>query len=218
MRDRPEPTALVLAGGDLQPTDRLRGIARAADLVVVADGGLRHAAGLGVSPTVIVGDFDSVEVRDLASHAATPKQRHPTDKRELDLELALAEAQRRGAQRTIVMGAFGSRLDQTLAALLVCARHQREGLACTLHGTHVDAYPLSAGQSVDPTLPAGTTFSVVALDDAVLVSIRGARYTADRIALPFGVGRGVSNESAGDTEVTCHRGLMVVIVERNVHA
>lgn len=211
-------TALILAGGSLQPNARLRRLARSADMVIVADGGLRHVADLGVAPTIIVGDFDSVESSDLAAHADVPQQRHPTDKGELDLELALSEAGARGATRLIVMGALGTRLDQTLAGLLVCARLQREGRTCTLHGTHIDAYPLAAGGTVALDVPARTTFSVIALDDEVVASIRGAAYPVERTRLRFGVGLGVSNRTADDPQVECHQGLLVVIVERNPDA
>jgi thiamine pyrophosphokinase len=211
-------TALILAGGSLQANPRLRALARSADMVIVADGGLRHVPDLDVDPTIIVGDFDSVQPSELAAHPHVPQQRHPADKGELDLELALAEAQRRGAARLIVMGPLGTRLDPTLAGLLVCARLQREGLTCTLHGTNVDAYPLAAGGAVDLDVPRGTTFSVVALDDAVVFSVRGAAYPVEREMLPFGVGLGVSNTSGEDPRVECHRGLLVAIVERTPDA
>lgn len=207
--------ALVLAGGDVSSSERIQRTARACDIVIVADGGLRHAAALGVQPTVIVGDFDSVTQHQLDLYPSVPRQKHPRDKGKLDLELALEEAQRRGADSMTVLGVFGSRLDQTVAGLLVCARLHREGVPCRLHGRTADAYPLSSGESVRPTAPRGTTFSVVSLDDRVTVSVRGARYPADRTRLPFGVGLGVSNVTDADPEITCHDGLLVVIVERN---
>lgn len=61
-------------------------------LVIAADGGLAHARVLGVNPQLLVGDLDSVEAADLRRHESVPVESHPTDKDQLDLELALAAA------------------------------------------------------------------------------------------------------------------------------
>ena len=210
--------ALVLAGGALDVTDRLRRIAREADVVIAADAGLRHADALGVEPDAIVGDFDSVDDATLARHADVARQRHAPDKGELDLELAIEEARRRGAERIDVMGALGSRLDQTLAGLLICARLHRDGLPCRLLGSDADVHPLAADDTLRLDAAPGTTFSVVSLDADVVVSIGGARYGVENVRLPFGVGLGVSNVVDDEATVTCHAGLLVAIVERSADA
>lgn len=209
--------ALVLAGGELEVSDRLRGLAAEADVVIAADAGLRHVDPLGVAPHKIVGDFDSVDPALLERHADVPRQRHPPAKGKLDLELAIEEARARGADRVDVMGALGSRLDQTLAGLLICARLHRDGVPCRLLGRDTDAHPLAADETLRLDAEPGTTFSVVSLDDEVVVSIAGARYGVERLELPFGVGLGVSNVVDRDATVTCHRGLLIAIVERSPH-
>ena len=206
--------AVVLAAGELIASERLIALARDAHLVIAADGGLRHAAPLGVRPDAIVGDFDSVAAADLDAFPSVPQERYPPAKDALDLELAIDAARARGARDVAILGALGGRLDHTLAALLIGARLRREGLGCTLHGTDADALPLAEGDTVDPVVRRGATFSVVALDDHAEISIRGARYPLDRARLPFGVGLGVSNAAVDDVTVTCHRGLVVVLLER----
>ena len=210
--------ALVLAGGSLDATGRLRRFAREADVVIAADAGVRHAEPLGVEPDLIVGDFDSVDAKLLDRWPDVPRQRHSTDKGELDLELAIEEARNRGFARIDVMGALGSRLDQSLAAVLICARLHRDGVACRLLGNDSDVYPLAAGDSLRLDAPSGTTFSLVSLDPDVVVSIAGARYAVDETPLPFGVGLGVSNVVDDAAIITCHAGLLVAIVERNPNA
>ena len=48
----------LLLGGSLTVTDRLRALTNGSR-VIAADSGMRHAADLGVTPELWVGDFDS---------------------------------------------------------------------------------------------------------------------------------------------------------------
>ena len=51
-------TFVILLGGDLVVTERLRQQIAGAR-ILAADGGIRHAAALGVDPELWLGDFDS---------------------------------------------------------------------------------------------------------------------------------------------------------------
>ena len=87
-------------------------------LVVAADGGALRAAAIGLTPAVVVGDFDSLDRAELArlEAAGIPIERTSTDKDESDAELAVLAAIARGAGRITVLGAFGGpRLDHALA-------------------------------------------------------------------------------------------------------
>lgn len=224
------PRALVFAAGSVPvPPQRTAALA-GATFVIAADGGLAHAITLGWEPDLVVGDMDSVRERDLASVPAGRIDRHPRAKDDLDLELALDAARERGARRIDVVGAFGSRLDQSLAALLIAARHAREGVDVRLHGGMYEGRAVPAGGKTTLTLPAGTVVSLLALTEDVVVSTSGLRYALDRAPLPYGTGLGVSNEvvasqqgttaasdggTVGLTDVTvqAHDGSLAVLVE-----
>ncbi len=125
--------ALVLAGGE-PPLASLRDeLVAGAGLVIAADGGLAHADALGVSPDLIVGDMDSVSPELLARYAGVERETHLERKDQLDLELALEAAVARGATTLRIVGAFGGRLDQSLAALLIAARYAASGCDLSLH-------------------------------------------------------------------------------------
>lgn len=205
--------ALVLAGGDVTPTGALKTLCRDAALVVAADSGVRHARVLGVTPDLIVGDFDSATQSDLGRYPEVPREVHPARKDRLDLELALDVAQARGAAEFLVVGALGGRLDQTLAALFIASRlHERYGVA--LHSGHTAAYPLRAGDALTLTLPADTTFSVLGLAPVSVLSLAGASYPLDRAELPFGVGLGVSNRTTREPlTATLHGGSALLLAE-----
>ena len=94
-----------------------------ADLVIAANSGLEQATLLGLSVDLLVGDLDSVSGKALtaANEAGIRIERHPADKDATDLELALAAAQREGADRVVVVGGAGGRIDHLLANALLMA-------------------------------------------------------------------------------------------------
>lgn len=208
--------ALVLAGGSLRASARLRARAAEATLVVAADGGLRHAAALGVRPDLLVGDLDSLTAEARGAWPGLPIERHPTDKDALDVELAIEAARARGADEIRLVGAFGGRFDQTLATAAIAARYAEQGVSVALlDGIH-DAYPLAAGDRFEAALPDGTTFSLLAVSDAARVDVAGAAYELDDARLPRGVGLGLSNRAAGGPDVRVRSGTVLLIVEWDV--
>ncbi len=203
--------AVVLAGSDIVVTPRLLAQTRG-DLVIAADGGLRHALSLGVTPHLVVGDFDSANPADLTRFEGVPHLRHPTDKDELDLELALAQAVARGARDLVLVGTLGERFDQSLAAVFVGARYAREGFTVSLHNGRQEVF-LLAGTARSFDLEAGQLFSLLSLVDSTL-SVRGAKFGLEHAPLPFGIGLGVSNRVLQPPlRVSVGSGLVVLVVE-----
>lgn len=210
-------TALILAGGALVPTPALRAVAQKSQLVIAADAGLRHAELLGVTPEVLVGDFDSVTPGLLAAYPALPTQRYPTDKDQLDLELAIDYALARGATRFCLAGVLGDRLDQLLAALFIAARLRQAGYPVSLHGDRQDAYILQ-GERLQLELAPQTLFSVLSLTPEATLSITGARYPLARATVSYGTGLGVSNRVvAAPLTVAVHSGQIALVIERDQH-
>ena len=210
--------ALVFAAGDLPlahvAADVIRRATAERAYVVAADGGLVHAASLGVTPDLIIGDFDSVPAELVAAYPVRSVARYPVAKDEMDLELALNAAVAGGATSVSVLGAFGGRLDHSLAALLVAARLAGTGLRLDLHGATHSAWPLAADASLELELPIGTTVSILSLAERSVVTSAGLSYPLAGLSVPFGSGLGVSNATSLPTvTITCDAGLIAVIAE-----
>jgi len=213
-------TAIILAGGSLTVTPALLAKAAQAELVIAADSGLRHAQPLGLSPDLIVGDFDSVSAADLARYPHVPHQRHPPEKDRLDLELAVDEALKRGAKELIIVGGLGDRFDQSLAAVLLVARLKGRGERVFMHSGDKQVHLLVGAEQLTLPLPIGQRFSLLSLAPELsgealsVVSVSNAKYPLDRHRLELGMGLGVSNEvAATPLEVATEAGLVAVIVE-----
>jgi len=103
-------TILIVAGG-VTSADEVREAAKDADFVIAADGGFSLASQAGLRVDLLVGDMDSLDC--VPEHVPTLK--FPQEKDATDLELALDYACGLNPERILVVGAFGARLDHTLA-------------------------------------------------------------------------------------------------------
>lgn len=120
--DAPRRAAVVFAGGDPFPASS--GVRLPHDaFVIAADSGVAHALAAGCPVDLVVGDLDSADpiAIEKARAAGAEIERHPVEKDQTDLELALRAARARGAARIVVIGGRGGRLDHFLANALTVA-------------------------------------------------------------------------------------------------
>jgi thiamine pyrophosphokinase len=199
--------ALLLAGGELRITPRVLELARAANLVIAADGGARHAASLGIEIDAWVGDFDSSD--DLQLDA--PRIAFDRDKDATDLELALREAKARGATEAVIIGAFGGRFDHALGIALMAARETKQGFPIRLESGFETGWVLMDKLKLD--LEPSQTFSVLALKPCVGLSVSGAKWNLESVALEVGSSLGISNEARGAVNLSLESGCALVLAQ-----
>jgi thiamine pyrophosphokinase len=201
---------VILMGGPLTPTDRL-GTQLAGARVIAADGGMRHANALGLTPELWVGDFDSTPDALIAEWPDVVREPYPAAKNETDGEIAVATALERGAKRLILAGALsGERSDHAFMHLLYAAKLAEDGIDMLLTSGEEEAYPLLPG-SLEIDLPKGSLFSILGLDTLTGLSISGARYPLDNFHLPFGSSRTVSNVAEGTVRFTLSSGRALIL-------
>ena len=201
--------AAVAAIGDL--------IRTSACVVIAADSGLDHALAAGITPTIVVGDFDSVSAAGLAWARAGDVviHEHPPAKDATDTELALETAAATGATDVTLVSGGGDRLDHTIAALVAL------GNPVLAHCASVSAWwgesraqVLHGPRSLSLALPIGTTFSLLALHGPCTgVAESGAAWPLVDADLAPGSGLGVSNVATEPTvTISVERGVLTVIV------
>ncbi|MBW4438181.1 MAG: thiamine diphosphokinase [Pleurocapsa minor GSE-CHR-MK-17-07R] len=213
----PAPLALVFANGDFNDgpmvrrvLDHLPGDYR----VIAADGGARHALALGMHIDAVVGDMDSIAPEVLVSLEINGAEihRYSREKDETDLELALAVAASEEAGRIVVIGAIGSRLDQTLSNVYLLALPALAGIPVRLVSGNQRAWLLQPGTHIIHG-EAGDTVSLLPLGgDAGDIHTDGLYYPLRGETLRFGPARGVSNVMLADTAtVRLATGMLMVV-------
>ena len=113
---------IIFANGNLPNLEKARTLIRPEDFILCADGGTRHALALGLTPSLIIGDMDSLP----ATFNLKPETfiRFPADKNETDLELAINHALTLNPEAILILAALGGRMDQTLANIALLSNCQ----------------------------------------------------------------------------------------------
>ena len=94
------------------------------DFLIAVDGGLNHLTALGLKPNLIIGDMDSVdgELLEKFRKQDVAIEKHPPDKDQNDLELAIQAAVKMHPKTIWIIAALGNRIDQTLANIFLLTR------------------------------------------------------------------------------------------------
>lgn len=204
-------TVLVVAGGGSAPITRE--LLPPADAVVAADGGVDLAHELGLRVQVVVGDLDSASPSGLAAAEAAGARvvRHPRDKDETDLELALDEAAALGPRRLLVLGVEGGRLDHLLGALLLLGAERYAPFEVDARLGRARVAVIRGEREI-----AGETGELVSLlalhGQAEGVATDGLLYPLRRETLLAGSSRGISNVFATPrARVSVERGVLLAL-------
>lgn len=205
-------TVIAVAGGDRVPP-HVASVLPAGARVVAADSGLMAATSLGLSVDLVVGDLDSVDAQALAQARAggTDVQRHPVDKDRTDLALALDAAVEFGADRIVVVGGHGGRLDHLLANALLLASSAYEQVDVVAHMGDATVHVVRDRVALHGA--AGELVSLLPVHGpANGVTTTGLLYPLDGEDLTAGSSRGVSNEFAEpDATVSVRAGVLLCV-------
>ena len=178
------------------------------DLVIAADGGFAALEGLGLSPDLVVGDFDSLGHRPDHPHVVAL----PVEKDDTDMHSAIRLGWERGYRAFRLYGGTGGRIDHTLANIQSLAWLASQRGRGWLVGPDWTATVLSDGGAL--TLEAGRQgmVSVFCLGDrAEGVDIQGLKYGLSDGVLTADYPLGVSNSFlGGESRVSVRRGKLLV--------
>lgn len=211
---------LIFANGTLEPLpDVLPDLLERADRIIAADGGANHCARLGIVPTMLIGDLDSVEA-DILQKLQTQGidiRRHPPEKDATDLELALDLALDGEATTVWLFGALGGRWDMSFASILLCAQEKYRTLHITLAGPDCLMHILHPGKAFTVHTSPGRKVSLLPLkNDVHGLTLKGFQYPLRDATLRFGSTRGVSNVFSGPVgTVVFQKGLLLCVCLTN---
>jgi len=101
---------VIVGGADINNYQYIKSRLQGDDYIIFCDSGLKHMMPLGITPSLIVGDFDS----HADPHLDVETIVLPCEKDDTDTVFAVKEALSRGFDDFLLIGVVGARLDHTL--------------------------------------------------------------------------------------------------------
>ena len=180
------------------------------DFVIAADGGLRHTQKLGLTPDVILGDFDSL------GYTPNCAQVFPVEKDDTDAMLAVRQGLDRSFRDFILYGSLdGPRLDHTVANFQTLQFLADRGAQGYLVGLNSIVTVIKNGEIRFPAHFRGNFSAFCMGADAQNVTIQGLHYPLENGTLTSGFPLGVSNHFTGKTAtVSVQNGSLLLIWDR----
>ena len=180
------------------------------DWIIAADGGLVHTRKLGITPDVVLGDFDSL------GYTPREAQVFPVEKDDTDAMLAVKHGLAAGHREFLLYGSLdGPRLDHTVANFQTLHYLADHGARGTLVGKHFLATLIQNGRLAFPAGYQGTVSVFCSGGDAHGVTIRGLYYPLENGTLTAGFPLGVSNHFTGTAaEISVTEGNLLILWER----
>ena len=180
------------------------------DIVIAADGGLAHTRKLGITPDVILGDFDSL--------GFTPEGANvfPVEKDDTDAMLAVRRGLALGCREFVLYGSLdGPRLDHTVANFQTLQFLADRGATGCLAGNSYLATVVKDGSIRFAPGKTGTVSVFCLGADARGVDLRGLYYPLQDGTLSAGFPLGVSNHFTEQAaEISVKNGSLLVLWDR----
>lgn len=180
---------VIVGGADISNYSYIKGQINSGDDVIFCDSGLKHMSRLEVSPSLIVGDFDSHENPCMDVETIIL----PCEKDDTDTVFAVKEAVKRGYDEFLLVGVVGARLDHTLGNVSILLYLNEVGKL----GRIIDDYSemeIVSGKEVY-VHDGFAFFSVLNITgQAKGITIRGAKYPLEDAEITCRYQYGISNE------------------------
>lgn len=200
---------VIISGSPDTNVEEIKSLCTSDDFIVCADSGYSFAKKAGLTPNLIIGDFDSLK-EELPQNTEVVKLN--THKDDTDTEHCVMECIRRGYKDFLLLGSIGGRTDHTfanIATLAFLSEYNYNGIARN-NGEEIRI--LKEG-SYEMNNKKGLIFSVFPYGcESVNVTYKGAEYMLNNKTLTYNVSRGISNVFVDDNaEITVNRGRAILL-------
>lgn len=200
---------VIISGSPDTNVEEIKSLCTSDDFIVCADSGYSFAKKAGLTPNLIIGDFDSLK-EELPQNTEVVKLN--THKDDTDTEHCVMECIRRGYKDFLLLGSIGGRTDHTfanIATLAFLSEYNYNGIARN-NGEEIRI--LKEG-SYEMNNKKGLIFSVFPYGcESVNVTYKGAEYMLNNKTLTYNVSRGISNVFVNDeAEITINRGRAILL-------
>lgn len=212
-----ELKALLILNGEKVNSTTILKLKDESDFILSADGGTDYCVELGIIPDLVIGDLDSISPKtlDILKKKEVPINVFPIKKDKTDSQLSIEYLMDKGAEEITIIGAIGSRIDHTLANILLLKTIKDKGIKGKIVHNNNIIYIIDDELILDKKN--GYFVSIIPIESkGVLVSLKGFEYNLSKVKIDFASTLGVSNfviDKKGYIKV--HEGECLVVVSKD---
>lgn len=198
--------ALIISGGDYSPLPEEIEY----DIIIACDKGYSYAERMGLTPDLVLGDFDSLINPEIDK--SIPVLTFPVEKDDTDTMLAVKYALEHDYKDITLTCALGRRMDHTLANIQTLHYVASKGGKCRL---------IASGENMQTHLPGSiklarkpqSSLSLFALTQVCKgLTIKGAKYDVDSVDLTNSFPLGVSNSWKENlVTISLEEGILLIV-------
>lgn len=190
--------AVILANGEFPTQPTLLEELRNAEFLAVCDGAICHLERLGIEPSVIIGDLDSITEKLRAKY--TQKLIHIKEQESNDLSKAFFHCVGLGYDEFVILGGTGKREDHTLGNISLLSVFSKYCQSVVMKS---DFGIFSIHQTpCEIACKKGEQISLFSLNPQATFSSQGLKYPLKDLALPIWA-NGTLNEALAESFALC---------------
>ena len=208
--------AIILSSGNFN-IDTFKKTRKDNDLIICADGGAKYLYKSDIVPDMIVGDLDSLDEMyiDYYNKLNVQFHKYSSEKDYTDTELAVDYAIKEGAKELILLGSTGTRLDHTLANIMLLYKLLNKKIKAKIIDENNEVFIVDRSTEVEKEKNSYVSFLPI-FEDCKGVTMSGFKYSTDNVDFELGSTMGISNEvvdRCGIVEI--NKGLALIIKSRD---
>ena len=204
--------AVIISGGSISDYSCIKSHIKENDFIICADSGYDHAVFMNLSVNVIIGDFDSIKNNKFPENVEIV--RHLKDKDQTDTELSLNFAREKGFKNFLFLAAVGSRIDHSLANILLLKDITERGEEALIINENNKVMMINSSTCLTEEL--GLTLSLIPISDCLGVSTKGLKYQLKNDDMLMGKSLGISNViTEEEVEITLRCGLLLIVIAKD---
>lgn len=175
---RLEHKIVILANGLFPTRKESLDILSGAEMIICCDGAADKLIGFGLSPSLIIGDLDSLSPELKVQYASLLIE--DVDQESNDLTKAVRYCMDQGFPSLTILGATGLREDHTLGNISLMLEYY-PGIEVQMISDFGIFFPVQSGEQVESY--AGEKISVFSVDNRVRVNAKGLKFPLHELQL-----------------------------------
>lgn len=207
--------AIIITGGSVTDYAYYNEYFENADLVICADGGVKHLEKFKIYADYFIGDFDSCDFESFKNCEYVKNAeiiRFKCEKNETDTEIAIDIAIEKKCSEIILIGALGTRFDHSLSNVFLLKKAMDKNVDAVIVDEHNKIRLTDKSISLTPCK--NSFLSFVALEKTENLCLENLKYPLSDYTLDVGTSRCISNEfiDGKTAKVSFSKGLLLVMI------